>query len=270
MRISTGNGVILSATWLLPIALIPGTWFENQFPKSPTMSPTPLPPEDLPASPSPPYSPLPSTPTSPAPTPSVPSSPAPSTPASPPPGPDPVEGEPPQTPSQPVPTNPDDPPEAEDQDEVPWSPNVGISPHIGHGSGTRTLQSSPSMGSSSIPSSPRSDKGGRAGISGHQDKRGWGRFQVLRGAPKGLFDSQSYAVAPSAAGSGWGETPPTSPKGRPLSTASSSPGMTSTDVWATPMSTPAQVPPAVLPGSPLMDELLRSKRVGTVELPSVP
>jgi hypothetical protein len=35
------------------------------------------------------------------------------------------------------------------------------------------------------------------------------------------------------------------------------------EVWAT----PAQGPPAVLPGSPLMDELLKSKRVRTVELP---
>ncbi|KAF8965595.1 hypothetical protein BDZ97DRAFT_1811424 [Flammula alnicola] len=40
-----GYGVILTATWLLPIALIPGTWHERDFPTSPTQgSPAPLPP----------------------------------------------------------------------------------------------------------------------------------------------------------------------------------------------------------------------------------
>ncbi|TFK44044.1 hypothetical protein BDQ12DRAFT_708087 [Crucibulum laeve] len=58
-----GYGVILTATWLLPVALIPGTWYEADFPQSPSAgSPTPLPPAPLPApAPSNP-SPAPSTP----------------------------------------------------------------------------------------------------------------------------------------------------------------------------------------------------------------
>ncbi|KDR67872.1 hypothetical protein GALMADRAFT_257761 [Galerina marginata CBS 339.88] len=40
-----GYSVILSATWVLPVALIPSTWKENDFPKSPTQpAPIPLPP----------------------------------------------------------------------------------------------------------------------------------------------------------------------------------------------------------------------------------
>ncbi|PPQ80200.1 hypothetical protein CVT25_003552 [Psilocybe cyanescens] len=46
-----GFGVTLTATWLLPVALIPGTWRENDFPKSPTQSLVPLPPASPPASP---------------------------------------------------------------------------------------------------------------------------------------------------------------------------------------------------------------------------
>ena len=44
-RISNeGYGVTLTATWILPVALIPGTWHDTDFPKSPTPnSPTPLP-----------------------------------------------------------------------------------------------------------------------------------------------------------------------------------------------------------------------------------
>ncbi|KAF9042485.1 hypothetical protein BJ165DRAFT_1487366 [Panaeolus papilionaceus] len=43
-----GFGVTLTATWLLPIALIPGTWNEYDFPKSPSpASPIPLPPRHL-------------------------------------------------------------------------------------------------------------------------------------------------------------------------------------------------------------------------------
>ncbi|KAF9559235.1 hypothetical protein CPC08DRAFT_637989, partial [Agrocybe pediades] len=39
-----GHGVTLTATWLLPIALIPGTWHENDFPISPgSAKPIPLP-----------------------------------------------------------------------------------------------------------------------------------------------------------------------------------------------------------------------------------
>ncbi|KAG2016499.1 hypothetical protein CC2G_009664 [Coprinopsis cinerea AmutBmut pab1-1] len=42
-----GNGVIMTATWLLPIALIPGTWWDHSFPKSPAaQAPIPLPPTD--------------------------------------------------------------------------------------------------------------------------------------------------------------------------------------------------------------------------------
>ncbi|KAF9032078.1 hypothetical protein BJ165DRAFT_1320395, partial [Panaeolus papilionaceus] len=49
-----GFDVTLTATWLLPIALIPGTWKEYDFPKSPSpASPIPLPPVDLPSSPPP-------------------------------------------------------------------------------------------------------------------------------------------------------------------------------------------------------------------------
>ncbi|KAF9445447.1 hypothetical protein P691DRAFT_805667 [Macrolepiota fuliginosa MF-IS2] len=41
-----GFGVILTATWLLPIALVPGTWFERDWPASPhPPGSTPLPPE---------------------------------------------------------------------------------------------------------------------------------------------------------------------------------------------------------------------------------
>jgi hypothetical protein len=28
-----GNGVVLSATWLMPVAVIPGTWEEHESPK---------------------------------------------------------------------------------------------------------------------------------------------------------------------------------------------------------------------------------------------
>ena len=28
-----GNGVVLSATWLMPVAVIPGTWEEHELPK---------------------------------------------------------------------------------------------------------------------------------------------------------------------------------------------------------------------------------------------
>ncbi|KAH9484749.1 hypothetical protein JR316_0001649 [Psilocybe cubensis] len=45
-----GFGVTLTATWLLPVALIPGTWRENDFPKSPTQSPIALPPTSPPTS----------------------------------------------------------------------------------------------------------------------------------------------------------------------------------------------------------------------------
>ncbi|PPQ73687.1 hypothetical protein CVT24_007321 [Panaeolus cyanescens] len=79
-----GFGVTLTATWLLPIALIPGTWNEYDFPKSPSpASPIPLPPVDLPSPPaSPPSSPPPSTPA-----PAIPDAPA-SPPTSPAPAPD--------------------------------------------------------------------------------------------------------------------------------------------------------------------------------------
>ena len=44
MRFFQGYGVTLTATWILPVALIPGTWYERDFPKSPTPnSPIPLP-----------------------------------------------------------------------------------------------------------------------------------------------------------------------------------------------------------------------------------
>ncbi|KAF6755082.1 hypothetical protein DFP72DRAFT_1045615 [Ephemerocybe angulata] len=256
-----GNGVILSATWLLPIALVPGTWFENQFPKSPTMSPTPLPPhEDLPSSPSEPTTPLPSVPATPAPespkpVPSTPGSeptspappyeyPLPDTPSVPPtptlpssPGEAPVSS-PPTSPTPNIPLPPEDE-EGHGEGSVPWSPDgdVGISPRIGRGVGIHASSSS-------------SGEGGRA-RGAMTDKRGWGRFQVLRGAPRGL--GQSFVVKAASS------TP-----GSPLSPASSEATL---EEWGTPMSTPVARQAAVLPGSPLMDELLRSKRVGTVPLP---
>ncbi|KAF9483889.1 hypothetical protein BDN70DRAFT_873290 [Pholiota conissans] len=69
-----GYGVILTATWLLPIALIPGTWHENEFPTSPNQPPAiPLPPTSPPLSQilslpstSPPSSPAPTSPSLPA------------------------------------------------------------------------------------------------------------------------------------------------------------------------------------------------------------
>jgi hypothetical protein len=36
----TGHGVILTATWLLPVALIPGTWQEKDWPKPPPPPPS--------------------------------------------------------------------------------------------------------------------------------------------------------------------------------------------------------------------------------------
>ncbi|TFK16616.1 hypothetical protein FA15DRAFT_629301 [Coprinopsis marcescibilis] len=41
-----GNGVTLTATWLLPVALLPGTWWDHSFPKSPAAGPVPLPPAE--------------------------------------------------------------------------------------------------------------------------------------------------------------------------------------------------------------------------------
>ncbi|EKM79720.1 hypothetical protein AGABI1DRAFT_127406 [Agaricus bisporus var. burnettii JB137-S8] len=38
-----GCGITLTATWILPFALIPGTWFERDWPMSPPKSPRPLP-----------------------------------------------------------------------------------------------------------------------------------------------------------------------------------------------------------------------------------
>ncbi|KAF8875874.1 hypothetical protein CPB84DRAFT_1853144 [Gymnopilus junonius] len=47
-----GYGVILSATWLLPVALIPSSWKQNDFPTSPSQNtPSPLPPTQTPSSP---------------------------------------------------------------------------------------------------------------------------------------------------------------------------------------------------------------------------
>ncbi|KAH9950920.1 hypothetical protein B0H21DRAFT_408578 [Amylocystis lapponica] len=46
IRFDKGNGVILTATWLLPVALIPGTWEEYDVPKSGS----PVPTEDAPQS----------------------------------------------------------------------------------------------------------------------------------------------------------------------------------------------------------------------------
>ncbi|PPQ97233.1 hypothetical protein CVT26_000758 [Gymnopilus dilepis] len=90
-----GYGVILSATWLLPVALIPGTWKSSDFPTSPSQgTPAPLP---APTPSSPPTS-LPTTPSSP-PT-SVPTSPT-TTPSSPPPTTSPT-----PTPSSPAPASP--------------------------------------------------------------------------------------------------------------------------------------------------------------------
>lgn len=43
--VRVGKGVLLTATWLLPIALIPGTWFDHSFPEPP---PAPPPPPALP------------------------------------------------------------------------------------------------------------------------------------------------------------------------------------------------------------------------------
>ena len=37
----TGNGVTLTATWLLPIALIPGTWEDDDVPSTPSSTTTP-------------------------------------------------------------------------------------------------------------------------------------------------------------------------------------------------------------------------------------
>ncbi|KAF8878848.1 hypothetical protein BD779DRAFT_1553501 [Infundibulicybe gibba] len=54
-----GFGVILSATWILPVALLPGTWEERDFPKAdpvpdvPPISPTPPPPPSAPKEPPP-------------------------------------------------------------------------------------------------------------------------------------------------------------------------------------------------------------------------
>ncbi|KAJ3510960.1 hypothetical protein NLJ89_g4375 [Agrocybe chaxingu] len=75
-------GVTLTATWLLPIALIPGTWHEYDFPKSPSPPPAaPLPPPDSPVPTSPPTS-LPTSPGSPSTTdPSLPTSPDPASPS---------------------------------------------------------------------------------------------------------------------------------------------------------------------------------------------
>ncbi|RDB16342.1 hypothetical protein Hypma_003051 [Hypsizygus marmoreus] len=105
----TGHGVILTATWLLPVALIPGTWDERDFPVSspPPQSPVPLPPVQDPT-PSPVQAPAPvpgtpSTPTSP-PCQQPPATPAPTTPA-PPPTPAPIPP-PPPTPATPAPTQP--------------------------------------------------------------------------------------------------------------------------------------------------------------------
>ncbi|KAG6914852.1 hypothetical protein DXG01_014951 [Tephrocybe rancida] len=69
-----GCGVILTATWLLPVALIPSTWDAREFPPpSPPPQPDqPLPPTDQPT-PSPPSSPTAPLPTPPASPPSAPS-----------------------------------------------------------------------------------------------------------------------------------------------------------------------------------------------------
>ncbi|KDR67874.1 hypothetical protein GALMADRAFT_257765 [Galerina marginata CBS 339.88] len=62
-----GYGVILSATWVLPVALIPSTWKENDFPKSPTQpAPIPLPPASSQWTPSSPPTSLPTSPSTPA------------------------------------------------------------------------------------------------------------------------------------------------------------------------------------------------------------
>ncbi|KAF8069871.1 hypothetical protein FPV67DRAFT_1779390 [Lyophyllum atratum] len=117
----TGHGVILTATWLLPVALIPGTWQAEEFPPAspPEQGPTPLPPTSpppvsspsLPTSPTPapPSSPPPSSPPiSPAPTPSDPRIPVQLPPSSPPPS-SPL---PPRSPAPPTqePTPPTSPP----------------------------------------------------------------------------------------------------------------------------------------------------------------
>ncbi len=68
-----GYGVILSATWLLPIALLPGTWQAADFPKSPPSTP----PAGTPSSSTP------SSPSTSAPTTTIPPNPTTPTPAAP-------------------------------------------------------------------------------------------------------------------------------------------------------------------------------------------
>ncbi|RDX56064.1 hypothetical protein OH76DRAFT_1337187 [Lentinus brumalis] len=52
-----GNGVTLTATWLLPIALVPGTWEQKDVPKPPTASPSPTPSTSNPSPPANPSTP---------------------------------------------------------------------------------------------------------------------------------------------------------------------------------------------------------------------
>ncbi|KDR67875.1 hypothetical protein GALMADRAFT_146871 [Galerina marginata CBS 339.88] len=92
-----GYGVILTATWLLPVALIPGTWRQGDFP-------TPPPPPAADPAPAPVPSPAPSPAPAPVPTPAQPQpAPAPS------PAPTPVPV-PTPAPSNPPPSTPSDPP----------------------------------------------------------------------------------------------------------------------------------------------------------------
>ncbi|GLB44968.1 hypothetical protein LshimejAT787_1900460 [Lyophyllum shimeji] len=89
----TGYGVILTATWLLPVALIPGTWEARDFPppSPPEQTPSPLPAPSSPPPASPPPAPAPTTPApappSPLPLPPPPPAPSPPTSTSPPPPP---------------------------------------------------------------------------------------------------------------------------------------------------------------------------------------
>ena len=97
-----GYGVTLTATWILPIALIPGTWHEYDFPKSPE----PTPPVPLPSEPAPPSkpepAPTPSKPAPPAAEPPAPTKPPVDAPIAPPADPGPIEQPPPPPPSVPV------------------------------------------------------------------------------------------------------------------------------------------------------------------------
>ncbi|RXW24311.1 hypothetical protein EST38_g1537 [Candolleomyces aberdarensis] len=298
-----GHGVILSATWLLPIALIPGTWYEYSFPKSPAPpQPAPLPPVDnTPTSGAPtestPSTPAPSVPPTPAPStpaPTLPSSPTPEpAPTLPPtPNPEPIPEPSPETPVPPAPSlppsggeeSPIEPPPTSPPAPIPLPPEDGDSDVLPDPPSSpppsRKVPSSPKVPRSpkSPPSSPfptpgspleedkdrigtRSSPGG-----GRPDKRGWGRFQVTRtfGAGSAGVQGQSFVVAPAS-------STPGSPFSSYSSEIGSATGSSTPTTWGTPLSSPLVRGVglgAVQPGSPLMDELLKSRRVETVPLPS--